>query len=118
MGWNKAQRRISDWPCDVYRVYDRDGALLYVGATVNVFKRMREHKRYARWWPLADEASVTTYEDRTMARHVEAVAIRDERPRFNVTRELSEECPRDVSDPTDQMTLWWDDSGEVWVDAA
>lgn len=118
MVWNRAQRRLSKMPTDVYRVYDRHGQLLYVGAAVDVFSRMREHRRYAGWWFLADSATVNRYENRNIARHVEAVAIRDEAPLYNVTRELSEERKRvTVTDPIEVLDLFWED-GRVWVDAS
>ena len=115
--WNRAQRNIKHLPTDVYRVYDEAGALLYVGASINVFKRMNEHKAYAPWWPHAHTATVHQYPDRATARGVEALAIRDESPRFNVTRELTEERRAVISaEPIDVMELFWE-QGKVWVNA-
>lgn len=117
MAWNRAQRRLSKFATDVYRVYDIHGQLLYVGASVNVFTRLRAHRQYAEWWPLAHEATVTRYENRRMARHVEAIAIREERPQFNVTDERSEAMFRiEVTEPIEVLDLFWED-GRVWVDA-
>ena len=90
--------------------------LLYVGTSVNVFVRMREHRRYAEWWPHAFEGTVHRYENRTIARHVEAVAIRDESPLWNVAAEASGyKRVVEVTPAIEELKLWWDD-GEVWVD--
>jgi predicted GIY-YIG superfamily endonuclease len=35
----------------VYRVYDRDGNLLYIGQTCKRKRRMRLHRQRSRWWP-------------------------------------------------------------------
>lgn len=115
--WNGNQRRLARLPTDVYRVYDAPGRLLYVGSSVNVFQRMREHRLYAAWWPMAAEGTVTRYENRAIARKVEALAIRDEGPQFNVTRETSEERRNcEVTEPVEVLSLFWE-QGRVWVDA-
>lgn len=115
--WNQYQRRIAHLPTDVYRVYDECGHLLYVGVSTNVFYRMREHKAYAEWWPLANSGTVARYENRYMARKVEALAIRDESPVFNVVREDREaRRPEVVTEPVEVLSLFWE-QGRVWVDA-
>lgn len=86
---NRAQRRLSSYPTDVYRAYSADGRLLYVGASVNVFQRLRAHRAYSPWYGAAVRVVVHRYEDRAMAREVEETAIRDEHPEFNVVREPS-----------------------------
>jgi len=118
MVWNKSQRQLKHLPTDVYRVYDQEGRLLYVGASVNVFTRLREHRLYAEWWPLAFEGTVTRYENRAMARSVEAHAIRNEGPLYNTTDERAEAIKRiTITDPIEVIDLWWDE-GKVWVDAS
>lgn len=76
----------SSKPTDVYRLYDVDGNLLYVGVAVNGYARLDAHKRYMHWWPLVARVVMTRYENRRVALAVEAVAIRDENPIHNVTR--------------------------------
>lgn len=118
MVWNRAQRRLKNLPTAVYQVFDRDGVLIYVGASVNVFARLNEHRRYASWWRVADHAIVQRFENRAMARHIEALTIRECRPRYNVTREVSEESRRiEVTEPIEVVRLVWQD-GKVWLDAS
>lgn len=117
MVWNKAQRRLKRLPTDVYQVFDANGVMLYVGAAVNVFTRLNEHRKYAAWWHIADHAIVQRFPDRVMARYIEAITIRDVKPRYNVTRELSEERRHlEVAQPIEVIHLFWED-GKVWVNA-
>jgi predicted GIY-YIG superfamily endonuclease len=75
-------------PHDVYRVRDNKGALLYVGCSVNAFKRIQQHKyEYQRWFPLAATVDIDQYCDRTTARYIEAHAIKHEAPIWNTAQE-------------------------------
>ena len=115
MAINAAQRRVSKFPTDVYRVYDADGDLLYVGCSVNALKRMHGHKQSAKWWNLAASGLILQYENRAMARVEEAAAILEEQPRFNV--QIDYVPPVEVTEHLEALDLFWED-GRVWVDAA
>lgn len=68
----------------VYRMFDADGTLLYVGSTVARRQRMRSHEQHALWWPLV---AATRYEDfatEREARLAEILAIQSEQPLHNV----------------------------------
>lgn len=76
----------------VYRIYDRDGALLYIGATSNLDQRMSAHARTKAWpgcHPVItigermDRWVATEYETRSEAFAAERAAIRDECPLLN-----------------------------------
>lgn len=73
----------------VYRVYDEAGELLYVGASVNVSRRLTYHQRGAavgnRWWgPAVKTITLEHFPSRAEALAAETQAIATERPRFNV----------------------------------
>ena len=68
----------------VYRVFAADGALLYVGSTVRLGDRMRNHYINARWWFVAKRFTFTAYASETEARAAEVEAIGQELPRWNV----------------------------------
>lgn len=73
---------------DVYRVRDSHGALLYVGCSVDAFRRVPQHKyEYQSWFPLAVTVDIDQYCDRKTARYVEALAIEHEAPMWNRARE-------------------------------
>jgi predicted GIY-YIG superfamily endonuclease len=65
-------------PHVVYRAFDRDGRLLYVGCTIDLFCRMREHRKSKPWYPLVDYWSVSEYPNFHAARSAELAAIRTE----------------------------------------
>lgn len=80
-------------PSAVYRCFDADGALLYIGRTMHPAKRESLHKNRTPWW--SDVARVT-YEwcDSTAAARVaEREAIGAEAPRYN--RALNPSRPPD-----------------------
>jgi predicted GIY-YIG superfamily endonuclease len=68
----------------VYRLWDADGALLYVGISKTLVQRLTQHDQSQPW---ADEvASVTAkrYPNRDKARAAEIEAIQTESPRYNI----------------------------------
>lgn len=76
--------RLYGKPHDVYRVRDDAGNLLYVGCSVNAFRRIRQHKaEYQPWFPHAATVDIDQYEDFTTGRLVEAQAIAEEGPLWN-----------------------------------
>lgn len=76
----------------LYRYFDHDGVLLYIGITVNASARKSAHATSdssnlsTRWWKLRDPSRdvAQTYRSRVEVELAEAVAIRGERPKFNL----------------------------------
>jgi predicted GIY-YIG superfamily endonuclease len=75
-------RRSERFPA-LYRFFDADGRLLYIGATVDVSARREQHQASAPWWPEVSEMRVERYEDISAARAAEVRAIRTEHPTYN-----------------------------------
>jgi len=71
----------------VYRFFDAESQLLYVGITSSPRARFFQHRNSAAWWGEADHERTTIqwYGSRIEAVSVEAAAIRDEKPRFNIS---------------------------------
>lgn len=67
----------------VYRFYDADDRLLYVGITANTKVRWAWHKGNAAWWPDQRRVEVVWRETREQAAAEEHLAIRTERPAWN-----------------------------------
>jgi len=86
------KKRIANLPNDVYKAYDDAGALLYVGISINVFKRLGEHKAYSPWYDEASRIEVVQYLNRASARAEEARCIKFDAPAFNVTQEAAAGC--------------------------
>ena len=69
----------------LYRLYDIDDRLLYIGIAVDPETRMRVHSREKTWWPLVAQRSIEWFTDRPAAEVAERVAIVAEKPVHNVS---------------------------------
>lgn len=78
-----AQRRTA-----LYRLYDTDGALLYVGITHNLEERWGDHRYWKAWWHLVHRKEVEWFPDRPSALAAERAAVQAEGPRFDKTHRL------------------------------
>lgn len=111
---NKSQRRLLDLPHDVYRVYLGD-ELLYVGISVNVFVRLKQHRQYAPWYWEADRIEVVRRPDRKAAIAEEARVIAESTPRYNVVREYGRGWA-EVDEALESFSMWRDEDGRWWID--
>lgn len=75
----------ADRPTAVYRFYDADERLLYVGITFSLGLRFAQHERGSEWWPHQRSVKVVWRESRTLAADEERTAIREEKPLHNVS---------------------------------
>jgi hypothetical protein len=71
---------------DLYRYYDSDGNLLYLGISLNAAKRASEHRKDKQWW---NEVATIQIEhlptgDRARVLEIEADLIKAEKPKYNV----------------------------------
>lgn len=79
------QRRFEKKPC-VYRHFDKDGALLYVGVCGDYSKRRQHHRGRAPWRSLLHREELEYYETMREALDTERTAIHAERPIHNQRR--------------------------------
>lgn len=70
--------------CAVYRCYDRDGQLLYVGASCLGMVRFHQHQTEKGWWPAVARIEVEHFDNRAVALAAERSAIETELPAMNV----------------------------------
>jgi hypothetical protein len=70
-------------PAVVYRCFNDCYELLYVGSTSDGPTRWRLHAKTCRWWPEVATVETETLPSRETAFAAEALAIRDESPRYN-----------------------------------
>ena len=70
----------------LYRHYDTDGNLLYVGAARSIRKRTETHMRESKWAALSVRAEVTFFPTREEAFAAEWDAIQNESPAHNIVR--------------------------------
>lgn len=87
--WPMAPERRQDDARDVlhghvvYRAFDQNGDLLYVGMSSNLKLRLRAHKRKSDWWAFQAEITTTVYPTRQEALAAESEAIANESPAWN-----------------------------------
>lgn len=74
-------------PHFVYRAFDSYGHLLYIGCTLNVAKRMGQHRSQSLWHKYAETIAISgPYDGRSAARQIETEAIESEASYFNATK--------------------------------
>lgn len=71
-------------PHYVYRMYDEDGRLLYVGISRTMARRLTEHHREQPWAHEIASVAGKRYTSREAARAAEIEAIRTEGPAYNI----------------------------------
>lgn len=72
---------------DLYRLYDADTNLLYVGISGSAIRRAAQHARQKSWWDQVASIDIVHLgvANRDQAEAIEEAVIRHERPRYNVT---------------------------------
>lgn len=68
----------------VYRAFDADKRLIYIGASRSLPQRLAQHRIESWWHPLIARIEVKLYRDMTAAFAAETAAIKAESPAFNV----------------------------------
>ncbi len=67
----------------LYRHFDKDGALLYVGVSFNPFVRSQGHSNGSVWFERISRIEIEQFETRDAALDAEFNAIQKERPLYN-----------------------------------
>lgn len=86
----------------LYRFYDADDTLLYVGLSINPGKRFERHKADKEWWTEVARIDMEQFPDIDALRTGERTAIQSERPRHNIR--MAETAPH-VSNAKKRETL-------------
>jgi predicted GIY-YIG superfamily endonuclease len=68
----------------LYRLFDSEDRLLYVGITDRYGLRMGQHRTSKWWWPRVHRTETEWFASRAVAETMEVRAIRSERPLYNV----------------------------------
>ena len=68
----------------VYRAYNADGDLLYIGSTICLEMRLTHHAGHTRWWFQAKRWTFERHATEADARAAELAAIGSEMPRWNI----------------------------------
>jgi len=79
-------RVVRQKPHDLYRIFDAEGTLLYVGITYMFDRRMTQHSVRQPWWGEVDRITSENYPDRSAAEAAEWDAISQEKPKYNIRK--------------------------------
>ena len=70
----------------MYRLYNNCNDLLYVGITVNLATRFRQHRSSKKWWSEVSRTDVVKFSKRHEAALAELKSINSENPVYNIKR--------------------------------
>ena len=76
-------KSTTDQVTDLYRCFDKDGNLLYVGISFSAMVRSEQHKESADWFSSLRTMTVEKHESRKLALQAEYDAIAMENPKHN-----------------------------------
>lgn len=74
----------------LYRHFDSDGRLLYVGVSLSTLARLAQHKAESEWFWRIAKVEITAYASRETVLEAERIAIRQEKPLHNIIHSLLE----------------------------
>lgn len=94
---------IPELTTDLYRLYDAEGTLLYIGISKSAMARMKQHAKEKQWWLEVRRIEIEhVLGGRFDAEFAERRAIESERPKYNVTYNTPRYLPLPPEQP--QMT--------------
>jgi hypothetical protein len=86
IGWTPPQRIEQT---ALYRHFDKDGKLLYVGISVNPIQRLQAHEVAAHWYGRISHVEIEWYETRAIAEAAERATIIGENPECNISGKVA-----------------------------
>lgn len=75
----------------LYRHFDADGNLLYVGVSISSLRRLSQHKLNSHWFDKIANVTIQKFSSRFAALTAETNAIREEKPLYNIAKVEPEE---------------------------
>ena len=70
----------------LYRHFDADGDLLYVGVSLSAVYRLSQHKQASGWYSDISRVDIENFTSRTAALIAETAAIQGEDPKYNIQK--------------------------------
>jgi hypothetical protein len=80
----------------LYRWWDADGKLLYIGKSIAVLGRIEQHRRNSKFFEEAASMTMERYPDETSLGLAEIEAIRTERPPYNIAHNRGYDVDYDI----------------------
>ena len=89
---------------NLYRHFNKDGELLYVGVSLNHLVRLSQHKASSPWFSEITNVTIETFEDRKKVLEAETSAIVKEKPKYNIRKVNEEKKHTSVEDSIQAVT--------------
>ena len=80
---------LASRPHTLYRFFNAKNELLYVGVTCDAISRWTQHAGVKTWWPEVARTTVEHFPDRQSVMAAETVAIKTEKPKYNIRQSSS-----------------------------
>jgi predicted GIY-YIG superfamily endonuclease len=77
----------------LYRHFEKDGTLLYVGISLNHVVRLSQHKAASSWFEKIATVTIEQFETRAEALQAETKAVVNEKPLHNIQKQGEPEPP-------------------------
>lgn len=85
----------------LYRHFNKDGALLYVGISLSALQRLSQHGNGSEWFDHIAHVTIENFPNRIAAERAEKKAIQTERPTHNIAHAL-----KAVNEETVSGLIW------------
>lgn len=92
----------------LYRHWDKDGNLLYVGISLSAVGRLADHRKSARWYTEIVNVTIENFPSEKLLRAAEKNAVVTEKPRYNIVYAPKEQRYTKTDDlpiPEDELYL-------------
>jgi predicted GIY-YIG superfamily endonuclease len=83
---------MPDQPQWLYRLFDSEGRLIYIGVSDSVWRRVKEHERDQAWGPDIAQVRRQRYPGRAAVLAAEKRAIQIEKPVHNIVHNAGDPC--------------------------
>lgn len=75
---------LTEMNTQLYRHFDENNSLLYVGISLSTFNRLSQHKDHSEWFKKIKNVTIEHFPTREEAMAAERQAIKSENPKFNI----------------------------------
>lgn len=77
----------------LYRHFNKNGDLLYVGVSLSALNRLGQHKEHSHWFESISRVTIEHYKTREEALTAEKNAIKNENPKHNIRNNKEDKNP-------------------------
>lgn len=92
-GRTEESTKTAEPPHTLYRFWNSEGALLYIGLTDHPLRRWSQHSKSKSWWHQVAGITIEHFDTRNQLNKAERAAIKAERPLHNITHNGAKRNP-------------------------